>query len=135
MISRQGGDQGVVEDLTRLPQAPLRFEVRSSGDGYVSRVDALAVGRAAVRLGAGRMHLSDRVDHAVGVLLQKKVGDPVSRDEVVAEVLAGDRERGQQTVEDVRRAIVVSQRCPDVPPVVVDLIETVDEVPAESSYR
>jgi len=133
MIRRQEGDQGVVEDLARLPRAPLRFEVRSSDDGYVSGVDALSVGRAAVRLGAGRMHLNDRVDHAVGVLLHKKAGDPVSRNEIMAEVLASDRERGRQTVEDVRRAMVVSQRCLEVPPLIVDLIETVDDAPGDDA--
>jgi pyrimidine-nucleoside phosphorylase len=135
MVRRQGGDVGVVEDVARLPQASLRLQVRSPREGYVDSVDALAVGRASVHLGAGRIHMTDRVDHAVGVLIHKKQGDSVCRDEVMAEVLASDRQQGQRTVEELRTAMVISERPPEMTPPVVDLIETTGEEPEESPYR
>jgi pyrimidine-nucleoside phosphorylase len=135
MIRRQGGQEGVVEDPGRLPQAPLRLEVTSHEEGYISGIDALAVGRASVRLGAGRLHLDDRVDHAVGIVLRKKAGDAVERDEVVAEVLAGDQRRGLQAVQDVRRAVAVSGHRPKVPSPVADVIEPDGAEPGEDLYR
>jgi pyrimidine-nucleoside phosphorylase len=135
MVRCQGGRVEAVDDVGLLPRAPFRLPVKSPRQGYISEMDALRVGRASVRLGAGRMRLNDRVDHAVGVLVHKKVGDAVSRGEVVAEVLAGDEERGLRAVEEVGRAVVVSESSPDVPPLVVDLIEPDGDDPGETVYR
>jgi pyrimidine-nucleoside phosphorylase len=135
MIRRQGGEGAVVEDPGRLPQASRRLEIRSPRRGYIVRVDALEVGRASLRLGAGRLQLDDRVDPSVGVLIRKKVGEEVSRGEVVAEVLAKDEESGRQAAEDVRQAVVLSEHRPDMPSPVVDVIEPAEEEPEEVLYR
>jgi thymidine phosphorylase len=135
MVRRQGGREEVVDDPGQLPQASRRLEIKSPGKGYIGGVDALAVGRAAVRLGAGRLRLDDRVDHAVGVLIHKKAGDEVSPGETVAEVLAADEERGRRAVEEVRRAVVISEQRPEVPSLVADVIEPDDEQPGEDLYR
>ena len=135
MVRRQGGREEVVEDLHLLPQPAWRLEIASARQGYIDSVDALEIGRATVRLGAGRLHLDDRLDHAVGVLVHKKVGDAVSKGEVMAEVLAGDEERGRRAVEVVRRAMVISERPAEAPPLVVDIIEPVEDEPAETVYR
>jgi len=135
MVRRQGGQEEVVDNPGRLPQPSRRLEIRSPQEGYITSVDALKIGKATVRLGAGRMHLDDRVDHAVGVLVHKKVGDAVSRGAVMAEVLAGDEKRGLRVVEDVRRAMVISEQPPDVPSPVIDVIEPAEDEPAETVYR
>ncbi len=135
MVRRQGGREEVVDDPGQLPQASRRLEIRSPAGGFIGGVDALAVGRVAVRLGAGRLRLDDRVDHAVGVLIHKNVGDEVSMGEVVAEVLAADEERGQRAAEEVRRAVFISEQRPEVPSLVADVIEPDDERPGEDLYR
>jgi thymidine phosphorylase len=78
MISAQGGD----------PDAPLAVsphveEVRAQSDGYVSRLDALGVGIAAWRLGAGRERKEDPVQAGAGIMLHKQLGDPVRRGDVL----------------------------------------------------
>ena len=78
MISAQGGD----------PDAPLATadhveEVRAEADGYVTRLDALGVGIAAWRLGAGRERKDSPVEAGAGVMLRKQLGDPVRKGEVL----------------------------------------------------
>lgn len=78
MISAQGGD----------PDAPLATshhveEVRAEADGYITRLDALGVGIAAWRLGAGRERKEDPVQAGAGVMLRKQLGDPVRRGDVI----------------------------------------------------
>ena len=78
MISAQGGD----------PDAPLATahhveEVRAEADGYVTRLDALGVGIAAWRLGAGRERKDSPVQAGAGVMLRKQLGDPVRKGEVL----------------------------------------------------
>jgi pyrimidine-nucleoside phosphorylase len=124
MVQRQGGDEMVVEDSDRLPRARLKLEVKSPADGYITMLDALKVGRACARLGAGRSALTDQVDPAVGVCLLKKVGDPVSRDEVVGLVVANDEDRGQEVVKHIAEAMAFSESRPAVDPLVLDLIDT-----------
>lgn len=87
-VRAQGGDPGALEDL---PASATVREVRAPRDGYVSALPALAVGRAALTLGAGRETKADAIDPAAGVEILAKPGDRVGRGDPVAR-LHGDRE-------------------------------------------
>lgn len=85
-IRAQGGEP----DLDRLEQAPVVREVRADRDGVVTAVGALAVGIAALELGAGRRTKADPVDHAVGVVCVAKRGATVTAGDLLADVHARD---------------------------------------------
>jgi pyrimidine-nucleoside phosphorylase len=85
-IRAQGGDP----DLARLPAAPFVREVVAPRAGVVTRLGALAVGIAALELGAGRRTKEDEVDHSVGVVCHVKRGDEVVAGDVLAEIHARD---------------------------------------------
>lgn len=78
VITAQGGDPGVIDDLGLLPEAAGSAVVTAPVDGFVSTCNALTVGQAAVRLGAGRVTKEDEIDHGVGITLHAKVGDVVT---------------------------------------------------------
>lgn len=67
MIEAQGGDPRVVEDLSRLPQAPAHVVVHAPHEGVVASIDCLELGLTAVAMGAGRTRADLPVDHAVGI--------------------------------------------------------------------
>jgi pyrimidine-nucleoside phosphorylase len=92
MIRAQGGDPRVVREHDRLPQAPVRLPLLAARGGYVQELDALAVARVALQLGAGRTRIEDRIDPSVGLLLHKKPGDAVARGDVLAEIHAASPE-------------------------------------------
>jgi pyrimidine-nucleoside phosphorylase/thymidine phosphorylase len=81
IVTAQGGDPRVIDDTGRLPQADIRRELPSRGGGFIVAIDAEALGLCAMALGAGRARVEDRIDPAVGLLLRKKVGDPVATGE------------------------------------------------------
>jgi pyrimidine-nucleoside phosphorylase len=85
-IRAQGGEPS----LDALEQAPVVLEVHAPRDGAVVRLGALAVGIAALELGAGRRTKADAIDHAVGVVCQAKRGDTVTAGDVLAEIHARD---------------------------------------------
>jgi pyrimidine-nucleoside phosphorylase len=87
MIEAQGGDPRVVADRSRLEVAPHEVVLDAPRDATVTQVDALAIGLAAVALGAGRTRADQSVDPAVGILVEKKPGDAVRRGEPLARVL------------------------------------------------
>jgi pyrimidine-nucleoside phosphorylase len=81
MMALQGGDARVVDDPKRLPQAKQKMDVVSAKAGYVTAIQCERAGTACVILGGGRERKEDSVDPAVGFVLHKKVGDPVSSGE------------------------------------------------------
>ena len=87
LVQAQGGDPLVCEQPWRvLPRAPLQVPIFAQQSGTVLGLDALQVGLAAVRLGAGRDRASDTIDAAVGFVLACKPGDRVVAGDVLAHV-------------------------------------------------
>ena len=86
LIEAQGGDPGVADEPSRLPQPRCRREVVADRSGVLGALDAELVGLAAVELGAGRARKEDAVDPAAGLLLRKRVGDQVVAGEALAEL-------------------------------------------------
>lgn len=84
MIRAQGGDERVVDDPDLLPKARYVTKLKSYRNGYVHDLPAKPIGILAMNLGAGREHIDDVVDPAVGIVLNKKVGDFVARGEELA---------------------------------------------------
>ena len=90
IIAAQDGDARVLGDLSLLPSAKLMREVRSLRSGYVSAIAVDRIGMAASILGAGREHKEDAIDPAVGIVVEKKLGDKVDAGERLAVLHAND---------------------------------------------
>ncbi len=117
-VEAQGGDPGIVEDPSLLPQAPVRHDVRAGRDGWLAAVDAEAIGHAAARVGAGREHKHDEIDLAVGIEFVLDIGDEVDGDTLVARVLANGESAAHAAEAEVREALTWSDEPVDVPPLV-----------------
>jgi pyrimidine-nucleoside phosphorylase len=115
-IIAQGGDPS--EDA--LSEAPVVRTVVADRDGYVGRLGALAIGVAAMRLGAGRITKEDRIDHAVGIVCLKKRGDQVEADEPLAEVHAQDEASAHGAADDVLAAYELTDEQPQAMGVILE---------------
>jgi thymidine phosphorylase len=101
MIAAQGGDP----DAVLLP-APLREEILATQSGTVHGVDALKVGVAAWRLGAGRSRKEDAVSAGAGVMCLAKEGETVEKGQPLFELYADDQahlEAGRYAIQDAVR--------------------------------
>jgi pyrimidine-nucleoside phosphorylase len=115
--------QGGTADERALPDAPVVREVAAPADGYVHAVEAIAVGNAAVHLGAGRRTKEDAVDHAVGIVCRAKRGARVAAGDVLAEVHA----RTDASAAEAERDLLAAYRITDDEPQQRDvLLEVVD---------
>ena len=74
LVAAQGGNLAYVDDPNKLPAANMTQAVESDDDGYLARMDAINIGKAAVMLGAGRYRKNDPIDLAVGIVVHQKVG-------------------------------------------------------------
>jgi pyrimidine-nucleoside phosphorylase len=117
-IRAQGGDPA--EDA--LPQAAVVQTVTAERDGYVVGLGALAVGLAAMRLGAGRATKADEIDHSVGVICLRKRGDRVAAGDALAEVHARDEAAARAAVDEVQAAYELSDEAPPARGVILDTL-------------
>lgn len=92
MIQSQGGDASIVDHPERLPDAPYKIELPAKSDGYIATMIADEIGTAAMMLGAGRATKEDKVDFSVGIVLNKKVGDPVKQGESIMTIHSNKQE-------------------------------------------
>jgi pyrimidine-nucleoside phosphorylase len=86
LIKAQGGDDEYIYNPDKFTKAKYSYGVISSEEGFVSKIDALAIGNAAMHLGAGRAKLTDVIDHSVGIVLHKKVGFEVKENDTLATI-------------------------------------------------
>jgi pyrimidine-nucleoside phosphorylase len=80
-IRLQGGDEHVVDEPERLPQARFHAEVLSLAAGYINVTNCEQLGTALAMLGGGREKKEDKIDHAVGLEFHKRIGDRVEKNE------------------------------------------------------
>jgi thymidine phosphorylase len=104
MIAAQGGDP-----MALLPVARERHIVAASSAGVLTRLDALAVGIAAWRLGAGRARKEDAVSATAGVVLRAKPGERVSAGQPLLELHADDTARFEPALAALDGAIEVGE--------------------------
>ena len=106
MIIYQGGDANVIDNYDLLPKAKECIAVRSKTSGYVQSLEALKMGLAAMKLGAGREKKEDNIDFAVGIEVNKKVGDFVKEGEALAYVYTNGKGTNE-AISDIYDSYVI----------------------------
>jgi pyrimidine-nucleoside phosphorylase len=117
-IRAQGGDP----DEGVLPQATVVRELPSDQDGYVSALGAVAVGQAALYLGAGRRTKDESIDHSVGIVCLRKPGDRVAAGEPLAEIHAASDADADHAAHQLAAAYTIVDEPPLPRPVVLDVL-------------
>ncbi|MDI0366211.1 pyrimidine-nucleoside phosphorylase [Staphylococcus aureus] len=95
-IKNQGGDETVIDHPERLPQAQYQIEYKAKKSDYMTELVSNDIGVASMMLGAGRLTKEDDIDLAVGIVLNKKIGDKVEEGESLLTIHSN-----RQDVDDV----------------------------------
>jgi pyrimidine-nucleoside phosphorylase len=119
IIRLQGGDPGVVDDPGRLPTANHTESVRASRTGYVISMQCEQIGIASMMIGGGREKISDKIDSAVGLVLEKKLGDCVAAGETLCTIHYNSDTRLVECIELLRKSYEIGSQAPVVPPLVL----------------
>jgi pyrimidine-nucleoside phosphorylase/thymidine phosphorylase len=123
IIQAQGGDGRVVDNPDLLPRTAFIEAFRSPRDGYVARCDAKLLGQASNVLGAGRNRVDDIVHPAVGLYLERKVGDRVRRGEILCQIHWNDKKRLQHALPLIEESFEVNSRRPSRRPLIHAILE------------
>lgn len=118
MIAAQGGDAGVCDDVTRLPQAKYLVSVPAPHDGYVADMDTTAIGYCAQDLGAGRKQKTDVIDPAVGLVMNVRIGDFVKQGDALATLHLNKPEQAESAIARMQQAVKLTADKPAIPPLV-----------------
>jgi len=118
-IEAQGGDP----DEEALPRAAVVREVPAPAAGHVTALGAIAIGNAAVHLGAGRRTKEDAIDHSVGIVCRAKRGSRVEPGDVLAEVHARDEASADEAVREVLSAYAIGSEPPPAHDVLLEVVD------------
>jgi pyrimidine-nucleoside phosphorylase len=122
IIRRQGGDPEVVDHPERLPRATHTTQIISPRAGFVSAIRCENVGVASMLLGGGREKKEDSVDPAVGVVLDKKVGEAVKTGEPLCTVHYNSEARLEAARELLEESFLIGPQAPPRVPLVRKVI-------------
>jgi pyrimidine-nucleoside phosphorylase len=111
-VKGQGGDLRVIDDYALFPQAAFSKDVICEEEGYVSEIEARAVGFASQRSGAGRATKEDAIDMAAGIYLHKKVGDKAALGEALATVHGNDLVKVEAAAAELKKAFHIRKDKP-----------------------
>lgn len=118
MLKAMGGG----ENIELCPRSKCRREITADGNGYISNIGALALGRASVALGAGREKKEDEIDYGAGIKLLKKKGDKVRMGEGVLVMYADSSSRLDAAQAQLEGAVKISAHAPAVTPVILHTV-------------
>lgn len=120
MVAAQGGDNDAP-----LPKAKYQHTITASTDGTITRMNALAVGVAAWRLGAGRTRKEDRIAHGAGILLHTKPGQKITAGAPILTMFTDEEgrfESAQQALDETPITIGVSTDICERLPLIIERI-------------
>ncbi|HEX3597408.1 MAG TPA: thymidine phosphorylase, partial [Polyangiaceae bacterium] len=109
MVEAQEGDPRAIDEPHRLPSARHRVPVVAKASGVVTKIDALGLGLLCAAMGGGRTRVGQRIDPAVGIELEVRVGDRVERKQPLAFLHLHDKASGALFVETATRAFDVGR--------------------------
>ena len=112
-ISAQGGNIDVIDNTELLPKAEIIYDVLARSSGYITNMQAEAIGSASVVLGAGREKKDDIIDYSAGIILCKKTGDKVTQGEKIAEFHLSDKSRLSQAEKMFLSAVTIGDTAPE----------------------
>ena len=122
-IEIQGGNPSDVDHIEDLLDASFVVKVPAEFEGYVKEIQAEEVGRASMILGGGRATKEDVIDMSVGVVLHKKVGDTVKKEDAIATIYGNNKESVDLAMEKIKDAYTFSKEAVTPKPMILEIIK------------
>lgn len=123
MVRAQGGDDSVLRDYSKFPQAPYQAEICADRDGFIVKMNAEEIGETSVVLGAGRETKDSEIDFSAGLILHKKYGDAVKKGDCLVTLYTSKKGALQDAERMYREAICIGDEQPEKEPLVYARVE------------
>jgi pyrimidine-nucleoside phosphorylase len=113
MVKLQGGNVSTIDDTSLLPCAKRTTDIPSPKNGFIAEIDCQSVGVASVILGGGRAKKEDSIDPAVGIILHKKLGDPVSAGDALCTIHYNSETQAEAAVALLGKSFRIGETQPE----------------------
>ena len=124
MVKRQNGNADQVENPDLLPVSKYQKNIYSGQKGYIGKLDARKIGEASMLLGAGRTTKEDQIDLSAGIVLRKKRGSLVNKEEILATVHYNDEQKMKAIEKQVENAFLIVEKKPEDEPLIAAIIDS-----------
>ena len=112
-VIAQGGDVEYCDHPEKFAVAKNLIQIKSKSSGYIKSIKALEIGTASMKLGGGREKLGDIIDMTAGIMLNKKVGDKIEKDELLC-TLHTNKENVDNIIKMVENAFIIVNEKVDI---------------------
>jgi len=122
LVERLGGDKRYIYDTSLFEESNVTAMLVADKSGYITKIDAMQVGKAAAILGAGREVMGAKIDHTAGIILNKRIGDRIEEGEALATLQTDDIERAQKGMEYLFKAVTIGDTEPEKRKIIIKCI-------------
>ncbi|MEW8954935.1 pyrimidine-nucleoside phosphorylase [Clostridium sp.] len=122
-IKAQGGDDTFIDDTNKFPKAKYIVPVTVEEEGVVEKIHSEDIGLIAMELGAGRATKESVIDLAVGIMLNKKRGDKISKGDVIAYIHSNDEDNINKAKENIIKSYVINKDYKDSIPLIYGIVD------------
>ena len=123
LIENQGGDVSYINDVSKFENAKFVIPVLSEKSGYIKNIQAEKLGKISCELGAGRVKKEDIIDNQVGLIINKKIGDKIEKDEIIAIIHANDELKLKKANDELKDCFEICEEVVEKPKVILGVIE------------
>ena len=121
-VAAQGGDVSYIDDYDKLVNVTEQIDITSDKTGYVKSIQAYYIGESVMILGGGREKKGDAIDHNVGLILTKKVGDYVNKGDTIAVMYINAASNKDTAIDMVKNAYEICDKHIDKLQLINDVI-------------
>lgn len=111
-VEAQGGDITYVLNTSKFEKAKYEISINSNKSGYITKIDALEIGEFAMKLGAGREKIEDKIDYSAGIILSKKIGDFVNSGDELCKIYT-NKENYEEIIKEIKNSFIISENKPE----------------------
>ena len=122
-IKAQGGDDSFIDDTSKFPKAKYVVPVTAEEEGVVEKIHSESIGLIAMELGAGRATKESVIDLSVGIMLNKKRGDKVSKGDIIAYIHSNDETNINKAKENIIKSYVINKNYTDNIPLIYGIVD------------
>ena len=123
LVENQGGDTSYIKNIEKFKTAEYIIPVISDKRGFVKKMNAEEIGKISCELGAGRIKKDDSIDHQVGIIIMKKIGDRIEEGDTLGFIHANTLEKRNSFVERLKNCYEFTDKYPIKPKPVLGIME------------
>lgn len=110
IVKLQGGNTDYIKHPLKYPKSKFNEKIYAGKSGFVKSIDSYEIGMASLELGAGRVTMEDKIDPKAGMLFYPKIGQQISKGELIAEIFTDKKMNIDQVKKKITNSISVSEK-------------------------